>query len=421
MIRSSRFRRLGFAVAAVALMGTGSALAQSQAYRPLASRSAQQDRFAYLLTVLDKDPAAHASIARHPDLKAIAEGRNRALSQAVETCASQAKCYIEAMRMPAADVARAGDALAALAKDGPVAAVVRNHLRPSGYFQRHKALSDPELIRAAWLETAAGVDRLYRVYGLAEAPHYPAIDAMTYDPADTRFGGMAATVAEAAVDEIQTYDLFFKAWAQLGLDLLVLNQRDEAVRYEPLAKGENAAAMARAATLDWKRYPYTAILIPGSGNRDEEIGLSAIGGLRVRLAQRRFEQGMAPFLIVSGGHVHPNKTPYNEALEMKRALVAQGVPADAILIDPYARHTTTNLRNAARLLFRAGAPVDRPFLVTSSRSQSAYIGGPVFTERNTAELGYQPMRLGRRLSPVDQEAWISLDSLQVDPQDPLDP
>ena len=50
---------------------------------------------------------------------------------------------------------------------------------------------------------------------------------------------------------------------------------------------------------------------------------------------RDFRQKKAPFILVSGGNVHPNLTPYNEALEMKMALMREfGVPENAILVDP---------------------------------------------------------------------------------------
>ena len=57
-----------------------------------------------------------------------------------------------------------------------------------------------------------------------------------------------------------------------------------------------------------------------------------------------YANGKAPLILVSGGYVHPNQTPYCEAIEMKESLVRDfGIPSDAILIDPHARHTTTNL------------------------------------------------------------------------------
>jgi hypothetical protein len=144
--------------------------------------------------------------------------------------------------------------------------------------------------------------------------------------------------------------------------------------------------------------------------------------MRLELAVARFRAGKAPFIIVSGGYVHPNQTPFNEAFEMKKSLIADfGVPAEAILIDPHARHTTTNLRNAARLAFRYGMAVDRPMLITSDQSQSAYVTGLVFRDRCLKELGYQPGVLGARLSKFDVEFTPGLDSLHADAHDPLDP
>src|SRR5207244_1867209 len=115
---------------------------------------------------------------------------------------------------------------------------------------------------------------------------------------------------------------------------------------------------------------------------------------------------------------HPNQTPFAEAIEMKKALIAEGVPADAVLIDPQARHTTTNLRNAARLMFRYVVPFERKALITTDTSQSATIESEAFAKRNAAELGYQPVKVLGRVSPFDLEFLSLIDSLQIDPTDP---
>ena len=107
---------------------------------------------------------------------------------------------------------------------------------------------------------------------------------------------------------------------------------------------------------------------------------------------------------------------------MKQSLIRDfGVPPDAILIDPHARHTTTNLRNAARLALRYGMPIDKAMLITSDPGQSAYITGEVFRERCQRELGYQPGTLGARLSKFDVEFTPAAVSLHADALDPLDP
>jgi hypothetical protein len=107
---------------------------------------------------------------------------------------------------------------------------------------------------------------------------------------------------------------------------------------------------------------------------------------------------------------------------MKRDLMTRfGIPEDAILVDPHARHTTTNMRNAARLIYRYGIPFDRKALVTSDPGQSEYIENRTFAKRCVDELGYVPYRLLGRISAFDLEFVPGRDSLQSDPRDPLDP
>ena len=102
-------------------------------------------------------------------------------------------------------------------------------------------------------------------------------------------------------------------------------------------------------------------------------------------------------------------------------VVRLGIPEDAILIDPHARHTTTNLRNAARLMYRYGIPFDRKALVTTDPTQSRGIQSPAFVTRCNTELGYMPVRVIGRINLFDLEFLPLKDALQADPQDPLDP
>jgi hypothetical protein len=107
---------------------------------------------------------------------------------------------------------------------------------------------------------------------------------------------------------------------------------------------------------------------------------------------------------------------------MKRALMRDfKVPEDAILIDPHARHTTTNIRNAARLMFRYGIPTDRPALITTQSYHLDSIAAPTFDERNELELGYRPYTSKKRLSRFELEWLPNVLSLHADPMDPLDP
>ena len=92
-----------------------------------------------------------------------------------------------------------------------------------------------------------------------------------------------------------------------------------------------------------------------------------------------------------------------------------------MLIDPHARHTTTNLRNANRLVYRYGLPFDKPVLIACNDRAVAGIAGPAFARRCTRELGYAPMQIGDRPSPTEVAYWPRIDSLEEDPLAPLDP
>ncbi|WP_372787092.1 YdcF family protein [Phenylobacterium sp.] len=418
-----RRRGLGLGVLAALLVCAGSAAwAQSPAYRFVRSDDPAADANAYLLTLIAADPEALRAAAGDAALAAIGRRLVESRSAVQASCRATSVCPVERMMLSQAEIAAAGDALAGLAKPGsPLARLARERMRPSGRFQKYAALEDTAMLRAAWIETAEGVNRLYRVYALGEKPRYPDIDSASYPPGDAYLRTLLRQALEAETDRARA-EPFFAAWTALGFDLLTINQRDEAGRYEPLETGENAPAMARARRLDWGKWPYAAIIVPGQGLEAAETRLSPGGASRDRLAVKRWREGKAPFLVVSGGHVHPNKTPFAEAVEMKHDLMAHyGVPAEAIFIDPYARHTTTNLRNAVRLLFRAGAPPARTLLVTTSGDQSGYIEGPGFADRCAKELGYQPMTGLTRLSAFDLAGAANLVSLHADPQDPLDP
>lgn len=260
-----------------------------------------------------------------------------------------------------------------------------------------------------------GLNHIIEVYGLDAAPRYPEIDGPTV-ASKPRFLADALTLAKAAEDDQRDPSI------ALALALLDASDRDEAAAFEPLDAQYNGPALARVRAIDWSRYPYTAIIVPGIGPDDLATPLSAKGKLNVHMAAARFFDGVAPFIIVSGGTVHPRGTRHAEALEMRQALIERfGVPADCIVVEPYARHTTTNLRNASRRLAALGAPSDRDALIVTYAEQSKMIESAGFAARNRLELGYLPGIVGTRLSPTELTFRPAAESLRIDPMDPLDP
>ena len=266
-----------------------------------------------------------------------------------------------------------------------------------------------------------GINAIVRTYGLGQVPAYPQIDgAGMIDPQERQARLQAADWLSRTPRDKSTQAL--DPSIDYALALLDVSDRTDAIGYEPLTGGANAPAMARAKTIDWSRYRFSAMILTGVGPEVDDMPLSPYGKYHLRLAASRFAQGDIPFIIITGGRAHPRATRFAEAEEMRRALIDRyGVPADAILIEPYARHTTTNLRNATRLLMAMGAPLDDDALIVCNPQQSAMIESVQFTKRNADELGYQPGQIGRRFSPTELAFRPSRTSARIDPRDPLDP
>ncbi len=397
--------------------------APQRAYRPVVSASIVQDKDFYLLTLIDALPDVRAAVADDPGLKAEAEHRRDLLIQARQSCKGDPACLVRALLWSDDDIDRLADVLIArLSRDGLIARLAEQHMRPSGRFQRYAGMEDPALVRQAFIDAAQGMNHILRVWALGEPPLYPLLDSISYPAGDKMWKDAIDDWVDVTLDDAKPEALFFQLPLAAALDVLYMNDRDEPARFEPLAKGENAAALAYARSIDWKAFPYPVMLIPGRSPTLADTALSPEAKMKLRLAARRFKDGLAPLIVVSGGFCFPSQTRFNEALEMKRELMrAHGVPERAILIDPHARHTTTNLRNTERLMFEIGAPLDRPILVTTTAYQSGYIEGQVFHDRCLRELGYPCFSDLKRLSLFDTALRLPIESLHRDARDPLDP
>jgi hypothetical protein len=382
-----------------------------------------QDKNFYLLSLLERTPDVREAVKAEPALARIAAERLAALDKAAKTCNLDLDCYAAAFQWSDAQANDAGHALAALYRTSPaLRRLADGPLRQSGMYVRYQNLSGDQLLDRAWADCTRGIDRIIDVYGLGKAPRYPAIDSITYDVKTDAWRHIVQNLAATLEDDRTSLTLFSSPSMRFALELLWLNHRDEAGRFEPMEMRENALSFQRIKSVDWAKYPYSVIVVPGAGNDLPGFRLSPEGKLRDEIAAKRFRERKAPFLLVSGGFVHPSQTEFAEAIEMKRDLMSRfGIPAGAILIDPHARHTTTNMRNAARLMYRYGMPFDKKALVTTDLGQSQSIESPAFAKRCMDELGYVPQQILGRISPFDLEFRPTLDSLQADPQDPLDP
>ena len=125
-------------------------------------------------------------------------------------------------------------------------------------------------------------------------------------------------------------------------------------------------------------FQYDAIVVCGFPTEPSGQA-SKVQLLRIALAQELYENGLAPRIIFSGAGV---KNRYTESHTMALQAARMGVPEDAVLEEPLARHTSENLLNGVlmgldhgwhRLLFVS----DRfHFYFVRRLAESGLYGGP---------------------------------------------
>jgi len=399
-------------------------------YQRVSSGSLVQDKNFYVLTLLQQDSKARAELAAAPALAAIVKKtaqemtKQRTMAPAADELKARAQSAARSMTFSDDDIAEARATLLRRLPQSPaLQALVQDHLRPSGTYQRLSGRSDAEMLGDAWGEAARGINHIIGRFALETHIHYDDIDSPSYDLNDAGYESMILDACAAARSaHAAPTALFFEPALDFALRLLVINRRDEAARHEPLATGENRGAMEKMRHIDWSAYPYASLLVHGIGPDEPGFAISSESRENSAAAAALYKKKTAPFIIVSGGYVHPKQTIFSEAIEMKRQLMfVYGIPESAILVDPQARHTTTNVRNAARILFAAGAPADKPSLSVASKEHIDGIVSQGFAQRCEQVFGYRPAKYGKRISEVAAEFTPSLDSLQIDPRDPMDP
>jgi len=211
---------------------------------------------------------------------------------------------------------------------------------------------------------------------------------------------------------------------QFALELLEANQRDESGRYFPMHLGVNKPAFDGLSGIVWGDFEYSIILVLGdSPNSAGDLPNISIGGMkRADQGVKLWRDGLAPLIAFSGGHLTPVHTIYSEAIEMKKYIMEEyDIPESVILVDPHARHTTTNLRNIGRLMYRYGIPTEKRSIVSTSVSHSEYVASDRFMTRSNNEMNHIPCTIFDRLSGFDLEFQPMIEVLHLDSTDPLDP
>jgi len=405
-------------------------ISPSPKYQLVKGNSFVQSKNYYLLTLFQELADVKKLLASDKELAFIAKNKADSLAAPFTSCDRNALCYLDKMKFTTAEINKVSERLKALYQpQNALGKLVRTHLLPSGTYLQFQNLPAVEMLVKTWEQDANGVNFCIGVYAGGDKPNYPAIDSISFKRMDTKnasvyrndYVALLYNTASLVAMESKTNPDFFYPSLTCAIRFLEMNEREQAADFEPMEKGENKLAFERMKTLKWDQYKYTVMLVPGAGPDEPEMPFSAEGMLRCRLAAIQYRNGLAPFIIVSGGKVHPYKTKYCEATEMKKYLMERlGVPENAILIDPHARHTTTNMRNVARMMYRYGVPFERPGITCTTRWQSEWIGSTL-TERCLRELKEIPYKPGQRLSESMVAFYPLVAALQINPLEPMDP
>ncbi|WP_143306320.1 YdcF family protein [Chitinophaga vietnamensis] len=386
-------------------------------YNFLHSASVVQDRNFYLFTLLEQMPGVAAAVAKAPALRKLADEYRQRLSVNVSSTADAA---VAPLMFSDEAIAEVGKSLPAVLEQQQQLAPLMQAMRSSGLFQLYEGDSDTLLLTRAWQDAAHGVNYILKAYTTNKGFRYPNIDSAAFYVRSPAYAQSVQELLKKAYRRNKRASLFFQPSLDAAIALLLLNRHDEAARYEPLSV-TNKDAYTKIKSIDWTQQRYSAILILGAGPGNGD-NISDAGKQRCAYGVARYRKGEAPFIIVSGGHVHPFGTPFSEGVEMKKYLVnVLHVPADAVIVEPYARHTTTNIRNAVRIAFRSGLPMDKRMLCVSDAMHLTYVASPIFDKRCTAELDYLPMKEIAKEEDNVLSFVPDIRSLFADARDPLDP
>ncbi len=393
-------------------------------YHFLHSANPTADKDFYLLTVIGYSPEIKNILSSNPILREITDQRIAAIKQHAADTVRLPSALLNSFKWAARDSAQLMQVMADLyASHQPaIDRLINQHLRASGYYQRFAGLPNQELWLKAWNQYLYGTNYIIDQFGLGKKMRYPIIDSASYVVTSKYYETVLKDMLAYLNEQTDQMQLFYQPTLAVALQLMDANDRDEPGRHEPLELNDNRAACAHIKQINFNKYAYAAILIPGNGPVLRTTPVSPDNKIHCNLAAMRYLKGLAPLIITSGGYCYPFQGPYCEAIEMKKYLMKKfAIPENAIIIDPQARHTTTNIRNANRLMIRYGIPVGKPSLFVTSKSQTDYSANPNFDKRNLKELGYLPYHDKKRISDHDIVFYPTVESLHMDPYDPLDP
>ena len=396
-------------------------------YVPVSTDNKLQDKLFYLLTVIQKSD--YSGIIEQAEFKTLRE-RYLSLFAEVSKSASVSMNVRQKFLISKTECETLKRGFVrAYNSDVLMRNIVKKELLPSGNWEMYYAgTADTTFLKLVVEQTVAAIDTIINQYLVGTKSQYPEDGPSdSYGPKNLYTGEYARQFISVLNNIDKNTTTALNLPIATALSLLTMNNRDEAVRFEPLATGENKAVMANLKNIVWGNYTYASLIVPGDSPNSEgdAIYLSESAKKHVQYAVEAYNGGLAPVIIISGANVYPYYPPtqYFEAVEMKKYMIqTYSVPENVILVDPCARHTTSNLRNAARLIIKLGIPRYKKSLIVTKKIQNDGIVAPGFTTRCNLEFGYMPGKLGERIADVRLEFTPNnFNVLTLNPKDPLDP
>lgn len=312
-----------------------------------------------------------------------------------------------------------------LTRQGKLQALIDHDLKSSGLFRQYAEMSNEAMLGFVWEDAAHGTNLIIENYLLGKEMSDKDKNGPLYEHDDAKYQQSVINAIQQILTETESKQvLFYENPLSVALQILQLNGRNEAARYEPLITGENKLALQAIAGTDFSKYTYTALIVLGDSpnSAGDELHLSESAKARVAMGVEKYRSAVAAFIVFTGANVYPNHTAYHEAIEMKKyAMTKFSVPEHAILVDPHARHTTTNLRNISRLIFRYKIPSDKKALVVATTSHINTMISSNFRSRCIREIGYDPIPANPTYNANELEIIPDIKALQINPKDFLDP
>lgn len=238
-----------------------------------------------LLYEIDNSKRMKRLLAGDKVLQGISQGWDQRINTAIKQC-NDVKCLADALKLTDDEIRRAGDRMIVLSQrsDKLIDAV-----KASDAYSNEYNASDTVWIRNSWEHAAGGMNRIFDVYLAGKKPRYAAIDSISFNTSDPEFFRLVKQELSTVISRKHSrLHIIYELPLACALKTLIINGRDEAIRYEPLTAGINAAAFAAAQRTDWSRYQYAAMLVPGFGPDEPNVRIGQRGIERCKMGAARW-------------------------------------------------------------------------------------------------------------------------------------